>query len=86
MSFELGYFIAEIPAINRDTEELGNSPEKFIISKKTKCFITILYKDKERRCKIYKNDDGREYFKYFAYDIGLASGLHKTYADKLTKN
>jgi len=85
MSFELGYFVAEIPQINRDTEKLGTSPEKFIISKKTKCFITILYKDYEKRCKIYKDDDGKEYFKYFMYNNGLSSGLHKTYADRLTR-
>jgi len=87
MSFDIGHFTAEIPHINRDTEDLGTYQEKFRIVKKTKCFITILYKDKNFKCKIYKDDDGREYFKYF---MTMCDGFgtyrkYKTYADRLTR-
>ena len=88
MSFVLGNFTAEIPHINLDTEDLGTFTEKIIITKKTKCFITILFEDdKERRCKIYKDDDGREYIKYFMTmcDCYGTYVKYKTYADRLTR-
>ena len=86
MSFELGYFVAEIPHMNSQTEDLGTMKVKFIITKKTKCFITILYEDKERRCKIYKDDNGKEYFKYFMSMNGFGEyGKDKTFADRLTR-